>query len=247
MTAIADPAPSSEKFEAPHPGTKAMPRWDTGDLVDAPVFTWRNLLAMVGPGLVMGASAIGGGEWLAGPAVTAKYGGALLWVATVSIVFQVIYNIEISRYTLYTGEPIFTGKFRTRPGPNLWLPLYLILDFGSFFPYLAANAAVPLATVLIGGVPDTGSSVPLSFLGSDSMIKVAVLMKILSCIIFLSALLPLLFGGKIYNSLKVVMSFKLIVVLGFLMFLALFYSDGATGARFSPASSVRHDSRREPR
>src|SRR5262245_48224128 len=103
MTATAAPA---KKFEAPNPGSKSMPRWDTGELIDAPVFTWRNLLAMIGPGLVMGASAIGG-EWLSGPAVTAKYGGALLWVATVSIVFQVIYNIEISRYALYTGEPIF--------------------------------------------------------------------------------------------------------------------------------------------
>ena len=60
-----------------------MPQWDLGELIPAPVFTWRNAIAMIGPGLVMGASAIGGGEWLAGPAVTAKYGGALLWVATV--------------------------------------------------------------------------------------------------------------------------------------------------------------------
>ena len=73
-----------------------MPRWDAGELIDAPRFSWRNILAMIGPGLVMGASAIGGGEWLAGPAVTAKYGGALLWVATVSIIFQVIYNIAMS-------------------------------------------------------------------------------------------------------------------------------------------------------
>ena len=29
----------------------------------------------------MSASAIGGGEWLLGPEVTAKYGGALLWLA----------------------------------------------------------------------------------------------------------------------------------------------------------------------
>src|SRR5436190_14219645 len=109
--------PAAKSFEAPHPGTKAMPRWDTGELIEAPIFTWRNILAMIGPGLVMGASAIGGGEWLAGPAVTAKYGGALLWVATVSILFQVVYNIEISRYALYTGEPIFTGKFRLPPHP----------------------------------------------------------------------------------------------------------------------------------
>src|SRR5262245_32145211 len=150
MTATAAPA---KKFEAPHPGSKAMPRWDTGELIDAPVFTWRNLLAMIGPGLVMGASAIGGGEWLAGPAVAAKYGGSLLWVATVSIVFQLIYNIEIGRYALYTGEPIFTGKFRILPHPMFWLVVYLCLDWGSVFPYLAANAAVPLEAVMIGQLP----------------------------------------------------------------------------------------------
>ena len=41
-----------------------------------------------------------------------------MWLATLSILGQVVYNLEISRYTLYTGEPIFTGKFRTLPGPH---------------------------------------------------------------------------------------------------------------------------------
>jgi Mn2+/Fe2+ NRAMP family transporter len=126
------PDPSSTgKFEAPHPGAKVMPRWTADELVETPRFTWKNWFAMLGPGLVMGASAIGGGEWLSGPAVTAKYGPALLWVATVSILIQVLYNIEISRYTLYTGEPIFTGKFRTLPGPMFWLVAYLMLDWGA--------------------------------------------------------------------------------------------------------------------
>ncbi|HID21467.1 MAG TPA: hypothetical protein EYP14_03595 [Planctomycetaceae bacterium] len=101
---------------------------------------------MIGPGLVLGAASIGGGEWLTGPMVTAKYGGGLLWLATLSIPGQVVYNLEISRYTLYTGEPIFVGKFRTVPGPTFWIVVYLILDFGSIFPYLAAFAATPLAT-----------------------------------------------------------------------------------------------------
>ena len=83
------------------------------------------------------AEPIGGGEWLMGPAVTAKYGGTLMWLATLSIVGQVFYNIEVSRYALYTGEPIFTGKFRTLPGPRFWVCAYLILDFGAVFPYLA--------------------------------------------------------------------------------------------------------------
>ena len=211
---------SDADFQAPHPGSPEMPRWDTNQLRDAPRFTWRNWFSMLGPGLVLGGAAIGGGEWLLGPLVTAKYGGALLWLATVSILGQVIYNIEISRYTLYSGEPIFTGKFRTLPGPMFWLPIYLLLDFGMVFPYLAANAATPLATVINGGVvPDPKNDVGDFWL-----------MKLLAYAIFICALIPLLFGGKIYNSLRAVMSFKLVVVLGFLLVLAVFYSSGSSWA-----------------
>src|SRR5215204_517869 len=139
---------NSLKFEAPHPGSAAMPRWTEGELIEAPRITWRNSLALIGPGLVMSASAIGGGEWLLGPTVTAKYGGALMWLAATSIIFQALYNIEISRYTLYCGEPIFSGKFRTLPGPWFWLAVYLVLDFSAVFSYHAASAAVPVQVIL---------------------------------------------------------------------------------------------------
>src|SRR5262245_64923499 len=125
--------------DAPYPGSKKRPQWNFGELPEAPHFRLTNVWQFLGPGLLMGGAAIGGGEWLVGPLVTARYGGGLLWLATLSILGQVLYNIEISRYTLYTGEPIFTGKFRTRPGPVFWVGLYLLLDFGSVFPYLAAT------------------------------------------------------------------------------------------------------------
>src|SRR5215471_10447662 len=89
------------------PGSLSMPPWDKGEMPDAPKLTLRSWAMLLGPGLVMGGAAIGGGEWLAGPLTTARYGGAVLWLATVSILGQVIYNLEISRYTLYCGEPIF--------------------------------------------------------------------------------------------------------------------------------------------
>ena len=205
-------------FKAPHPGSLRMPTWETGELIDAPKFTSKNWFAMLGPGLVMGGAAIGGGEWLVGPKVTAVYGGALLWLATLSVLGQVVYNIEISRYTLYSGEPIFTGKFRTLPHPLFWLTAYLLFDFGSVFPYLAANAATPLATLIKGGVIPNPEVSTADF----------VLMKVLAYMIFLGALVPLLFGGKIFNSLKVVMTFKIVVVFTFLMFLAVCYSNTDT-------------------
>src|SRR5687767_8553674 len=103
MTAPASTS-TETAFVPPHPGAQTMPRWDAGELPHAPRFTWKNWAMLLGPGIVMGGSAIGGGEWLTGPAVTARYGGALLWLATISILAQVIYNLEISRYTLYSGE-----------------------------------------------------------------------------------------------------------------------------------------------
>ncbi|MFM9067365.1 MAG: Nramp family divalent metal transporter, partial [Planctomycetota bacterium] len=204
---------NSNDFQAPHPGSKSMPQWTTGELIEAPFFAarnWRAWLAMIGPGLVMGAAAIGGGEWLSGPVVSAKYGGALLWVAAFSILIQVLYNIEICRYTLYCGEPIFTGKFRMLPGPMFWLFFYLLLDWGSVFPYLIVNAATTLEELFITDFqPDKTHWV---------------LHRVVSSMLYFAVAVPLVFGGKIYNSLKVVMSLKLIIVFGFLLTVGLFFS-----------------------
>lgn len=205
---------AGEVAPAPYPGSKKMPRWETASLIGAPQFTWRSWTLLLGPGLVMGASAIGGGEWLTGPLVTARYGAALLWLATLSILGQVLYNIEISRYTLYSGEPIFTGKFRIVPGPMFWLFLYLLLDFGSLLPYLASNAAIPFSAMLLGRLPDPATD--------------GTYLKVTGCILFLVMVLPLVIGGKVYTSIKWIMSFKLIVVFGFLMLLAVCYSTSDT-------------------
>lgn len=71
-----------------------------------------------------------------GPMVTARFGEGLLYLAALAIFAQVIYNIEISRYALYSGEPIFTGKFSTLLGPIFWVWIYILLDFGVFFSLL---------------------------------------------------------------------------------------------------------------
>ncbi len=140
-----------------------------------PAITLKSWTALIGPGVLMVGSNIGGGEWLFGPIVTARYGGSLMWIATISIACQVFYNLSIMRYTLYTGEPIFLGFFRTQPGPKFWAVFYLMLDLGGIFPYLASNAAVPLAAVILGHLPGAGD---------DSLVRT------LSYVIFLSVLTP---------------------------------------------------------
>jgi len=206
-------APAEGAFVAPYIGSRQMPQWNTGDLIPAPVWTWRKWFALLGPGVILGGASIGGGEWLAGPATTARYGGSLMWLATLSILGQVFYNLEISRYTLYTGEPIFTGKFRTLPGPHFWVLVYLLLDLGSVFPYLAANAATPLAALILGELPSPE-------INPDHKL----LLKGLAYVVFLVAMVPILVGGKIYQSLKVVMTAKIIFVLSFLLVVTICFT-----------------------
>jgi hypothetical protein len=219
------PKPSSAgQFAAPHPGTAKMPPWDVGDLPEAPSLALRSWAHLLGPGLVMAGAAIGGGEWLVGPLTTARYGGAILWLATLSILAQVVYNLEVSRYTLYCGEPIFTGKFRLLPGPVFWLVVYLFLDFGSVFPYLIASAATPLAAVIVGEIPDIDKTYQLwhMSLSGDQLLLV------LKYAVFMLVLVPLVCGGKVYTSLKAIMAFKIAVVFGFLAIVAALYSTSET-------------------
>ncbi len=65
------------------------------------------------------------------------------------------------------------------------------------------------------------------------------LLQYLSYAIFLLAVLPLVFGGKVYNSLKAAMSFKLVFVVGFLLFIAFGYSNAATWKNISTGPASR--------
>lgn len=224
---MSSPSAVAEDQLAPHPGSQRMPRWNVGELPEPPRVTWKTFALLLGPGLVSGGAAIGAGEWLSGPAVTAKYGAAMLWLATISILGQVVYNFEISRYTLYSGETIFTGKFRTLPGPKFWLIVYLFLDFGSVFPYAAAASATPLAAVLLDRLP-VADSPAITYQIFGVGLTDQGLMRFLAYTLFLGALTPLIFGGKVYNSLKAVMTFKIVVVLGFLLLIAVLYSKPQT-------------------
>jgi hypothetical protein len=194
-----------------------LPPWEVGSLEPAPIHSWRKWTALLGPGILLAGSSVGAGEWLFGPAVTAQFGGTFLWLATISIVTQAFYNLEVMRYTLYCGEPVFVGFFRLVPGPKFWTAVYLVLCIAHIWPFMAANAAVPLAAVILGHLPGNGTVSPLGVTMTE-----AYLVKLLGYVIFFLAFLPLIFGGKIYNVLERMMTFKLVVVLGFLVSVTFF-------------------------
>jgi hypothetical protein len=177
-----------------------LPTWKVEDLPEPRRLRWWNLASFIGPGIVMCGIQIGGGEWLLGPEITARYGGELMWIATIAIVGQVFYNLECGRYALYTGEPVFTGFMRHKPGPHFWIGVFALLAVGAFIPALSSSAAAVLLALIIGEVPSGDHKILLYAFSYGFMLLVA---------------LPILVGGKIYNTIEKVMATKVFVVLGF--------------------------------
>lgn len=184
-----------------------LPPWSVGELPEPPRAGWRLWIGLIGPGVVLAGTSIGSGEWLFGPAVSAQYGATLLWLALLSIIFQVFCNLMMMRYAIYCGEPIVVGGLRTWPGPLLWIGLYAVLDLAAIWPYNASNAAVPLAAAWLGRLPA----------GEDQS-----LVRALGFTLFLLSFVPLIFGGTVYRMLEKIMTFKLVVVLTYLTFVAVF-------------------------
>lgn len=185
----------------------ALPDWDQADLPAAPPLSWRHWTRFIGPGIVMMGIQIGGGEWLFGPEITAKYGGGLMWIATIAIILQVFYNIECGRYALYSGEPVFTGFMRTRPGPMFWMGFILMLNLAALIPGLSTHGAAMVASLILDRPPTVADQGLVTGLAYVLLFAVA---------------LPVLAGGKVYNMLQTVMTAKVVVVLGFCLLIGLF-------------------------
>jgi hypothetical protein len=151
---------------------------------------------------------IGGGEWLLGPEVTAKYGGGLMWIATIAIVLQVFYNLECGRYALYCGEPVFTGFMRMAPGPGFWMSFMLLLNASALIPGLSTHGAAIIASLILDRPPGEGDRALVMGLAYACLIGVA---------------LPVLVGGKVYNMLQAVMTAKVLFILGFCLTVGIFF------------------------
>jgi hypothetical protein len=192
---------------------KTLPPWRLADLPAPPPFSFRNVLAVIGPGTIALSMSIGGGEWLLGPTTIVKYGFSMMWIVTVSILLQLMMNLQFVRYTLYTGEPIVNGFLRTRPGPWFWAAVYLVLALcQGGWPAWAANSASTLFAAyhhrLPGTMPDVDDRQVMLLLGSGT---------------FILCVLVVAFGGKVERMLEIVNWFMVLFIVGFLLIVDLLF------------------------
>jgi Mn2+/Fe2+ NRAMP family transporter len=210
----------SEPIKGPPADTQGLPKdggamdyWNVDELPAPPPFGFRNVFKVIGPGAIMAATSIGGGEWLVGPATAVSYGTSIFLIVTVAIVLQVVFNLEAIRYTLYTGEPIYGGIMRLKPGSRPWAVFYSILGFCQLgLPALAGTAAGALLSAMLGRLPSELDGSP------DRTMQIWLTLGVLLLVVLI-----LSFGGTIERMLEKFSWVMLGMVFSFLMVLNLVF------------------------
>jgi hypothetical protein len=189
-----------------------LPRWGVAPLPAPPEFTVRNAFRTIGPGVIGLGVAIGSGEWLLGPSVIVAYGAALLWITTIAVLLQVMLNLEMARYTLYTGEPVMTGFMRTWPGPAFWGIVYTLLSFLQYgWPGWALASATATAALVLGGMPTDAD---------------AALVRTIGYATFGACFLITLVGRKVERTLELVMWLLVGIIVVYLLAVDVFTVSG---------------------
>ena len=192
------------------------PAFPVEDLPEAPIknLTPRRLIGILGPAVIALGGTIGGGEWLIGPSLFVKWGLVLLWITTISSTLQVFLNLEMVRYTLYTGEPITVGFMRLSPGKTFWGVLFSIVGFiERSMPGWALATATALAAFQLGRIPGASEQGTVIFWGYVVFVVCAFLVSI---------------GGRIERTLEIANWIMMVVVLGGLLILDILVVPAST-------------------
>ena len=183
--------------------------WTQAELPAPPMPKGLGWMGVVGPGVIVLGLSIGSGEFILGPAAFVNYGFALLWVTTVAVFLQTIFNLELMRYTMATGEPAFTGFMRTKPGSSFWGWFYVVLYFlQTGWPAWAGNAAAAIFFLSAGRLPQSTDGNTIYAIGAGS---------------FILCVSVLLIGRRIERTLELLNWILIIFILGGFLVLALIY------------------------
>jgi hypothetical protein len=192
-----------------------MAPWEKADLPAPPMPRGLSWIGVCGPGVIVLGMSIGSGEFLLGPATFVKHGLSLLWVTLVAVFFQTVFNTELMRYTVATGEPVVTGFMRTRPGKTFWAWFYAALYFLQIgWPAWAATAAGAVFFLFADRL-----ATPPADSATIYMIGIAT---------FLACIAVLLVGKRIARTLEILNWVLVACILGSFLVLAIIYVPART-------------------
>jgi hypothetical protein len=98
-----------------------------------------SVVRMIGPSLILAGLALGSGELVIWPYITYKSQFVFFWAALLGVATQYFINMEITRWTLATGESAITGFARLS---RHWAGVFLVLNIVPWIlPAWATGAA----------------------------------------------------------------------------------------------------------
>ena len=80
----------------------------TEDLPEQTLPFWK----IAGPGAILVGLSIGAGEIIIWPRIAAEFGASMVWAAVLGGFLQLWINFEVGRWTVATGETVYTGYAR---------------------------------------------------------------------------------------------------------------------------------------
>lgn len=116
----------------------------TRDLPERKLPFWE----MMGPGAILVGLSIGAGEIVVWPRLVAEFGAGMVWAAVLGVFIQLWVNFEVGRWTIATGETVYTGYARVWRG---FAPLFLFLTvLGWLAPGWGRASGLALKALLVG-------------------------------------------------------------------------------------------------
>ncbi len=107
------------------------------DLPDPP-----KLSKLIGPSFILLGMGLGSGEIILWPYLTSNFGMGIIWASIFGITLQFFLNMEISRYTLATGESVFVGLARKL---GVLAPIWFLLS--TYLPWMWPGIIASSGTV----------------------------------------------------------------------------------------------------
>jgi hypothetical protein len=172
----------------------------------------KSFWQMAGPGAVLVGLSIGAGEIIIWPMTVAKYGAGMAWAAVLGVFLQIWINLEVARWTVATGETVYTGYSRLWRGFG---PLFILLTIlGWLAPGWAQASGSALKALFVG--PDFGAG---TFWGSNTCWTT----------VTFAAVVGLLFGPKlVYQSVEKTIEILVLIVTVGLILVAFFVGTADT-------------------
>lgn len=103
---------------------------------------------IAGPGAILVGLSIGAGEIVIWPRIAAEYGADMVWAAVAGVFLQLWINFEVGRWTVATGETVYTGYARVWRG---FAPVFILLTVLAWLaPGWGRASGLALKALLVG-------------------------------------------------------------------------------------------------